>query len=279
MIADGDAMFRTLFDESRLAIVVHGSEGRAVAANQAFADLLGYELEEARLLTADDVIHPDDRAVGDAETDELLVGTREQAVLHRRLVRKDGSVVRTRVRKSSARIGDEPVVIILIEEANPVADLEYAAQHDFLTGLRNRRGLLGQLAHRYPATDLLLAMVDVDDLKMINDAFGHAAGDALLGAVADRLMAAAGGSAVVARWAGDEFVVCVPARDSGGPIRWEALAEKLRGGVAVPMHLPGVPGEVVPQVSVGVTMFHSGEDVFEVALRRADSRMYRAKQR
>ena len=94
------------------------------------------------------------------------------------------------------------------------ARLRHAAGHDPLTGLANR-GLFGarlEAALAEPGGDLrAVAFVDLDYFKAVNDSLGHAVGDALLVAVAERLRAHAGPSAFLARFGGDEFVYTVRA--------------------------------------------------------------------
>ena len=88
--------------------------------------------------------------------------------------------------------------------------LRHLADHDDLTGLRNRRALLAhlsdRLAPRQPGPVAVL-YIDLDRLKAINDSLGHAAGDWYIQTFADRLSACAGSQSTVARIGGDEFVV------------------------------------------------------------------------
>lgn len=92
--------------------------------------------------------------------------------------------------------------------------LQHFADHDDLTGLRNRRALLAHLEDRLAprqAGPVAVLYIDLDRLKAINDTLGHAAGDWFIRGFADRLSACASGQGVVARLGGDEFVV-VPDR-------------------------------------------------------------------
>ena len=88
--------------------------------------------------------------------------------------------------------------------------LRYLAEHDDLTGLRNRRALLAHLSDRLAARQpgpVAVLYIDLDRLKAINDSLGHAAGDWYIQTFADRLRACAGSQSMVARIGGDEFVV------------------------------------------------------------------------
>jgi diguanylate cyclase (GGDEF)-like protein len=130
-----------------------------------------------------------------------------------------------------------------------LADTEGLADRDALTPLLNRRALLRELgrirtfSQRYgsPAS---LVYFDLDDLKSVNDRFGHAAGDAALTAVAERLVANVRESDIVGRMGGDEFaVILVQADHATAEAKAASLAraveaEPLRfGDWSAPMHI------------------------------------------
>lgn len=95
--------------------------------------------------------------------------------------------------------------------------LNRLAYQDILTGLPNRRAFFEHLSSRLPRQHgLTVIACDVDGLKAINDQEGHAAGDAAIRAVAERLVAALGSDAFVARVGGDEFLAVLPAAPPAG---------------------------------------------------------------
>jgi len=155
------------------------------------------------------------------------------------------------------------------------ASLEQLAHRDALTGLLNRRAVVATLDVRLAtraATSVLFC--DLDGFKRVNDTYGHEAGDAVLVVVAQRLLASVRDIDVVARFAGDEFVVVAT------PAHADVIASRLLAVLGAPIAL-GEPSrtEVAVGVSIGVahvdaTASHaSAEDV----LRRADVAMYEAK--
>jgi diguanylate cyclase (GGDEF)-like protein len=124
--------------------------------------------------------------------------------------------------------------------------------HDPLTGLANRRALAEALPGE--ATGGLL-LVDIDHFKRINDECGHAAGDAVLVDVAQRLLACVRAGDLVVRWGGEEFLIHAPGLDAAAT---EALADRVCQAVAArPVALETGPRAVT--VSVGHGSFPLAE--------------------
>jgi diguanylate cyclase (GGDEF)-like protein len=152
------------------------------------------------------------------------------------------------------------------------------ANFDALTRLPNRsliRDRIGQaLAHvRRRRSHLGLLYLDLDDFKSINDRLGHAAGDALLQRVSDRLTQALRAGDTVARLHGDEFVVLLP--DIESPATARQVADKLQSLFAAPCLVAGQP--VPLGVSIGVAIGPEDGDSTDALLETADRKMYEAK--
>ena len=146
---------------------------------------------------------------------------------------------------------------------------------DPLTGAFNRRYFdahATRLAFRCRAArkPIAVLMIDVDNLKPINDAHGHAVGDSVLKEIVSRATFALRPSDPVVRRGGDEFVVVMPEADLNAALR---IGERLRGRVA------DVPIEgVVVTVSIGAAASRPDEEEeLDAVLRRADAALYRAK--
>jgi len=123
------------------------------------------------------------------------------------------------------------------------------AERDQLTGLNNRHFLERFLGGADRPAELLTLLVDVDDLKRVNDTHGHAAGDAVLSAVAAGLREHSRPGDVIVRWGGDEFLLLLPGAGRDGSL---ALAERL--AVSVRAVRPSPPWEEIPlSVSIGVS--------------------------
>ena len=167
---------------------------------------------------------------------------------------------------------------VLVDERDVTGEVEaqariaHAAYHDGLTGALNRAGFSMALADAEAGGGFALFLLDLDCFKPVNDLHGHAAGDAVLAAVATRLRAAAGEGASVARLGGDEFAVLAPGRWTGP--RADALAARLIAAVREPVEHEG------RSLSVGVSLGHALAEsgvAGAVAMRRADEAMYAAK--
>jgi len=159
-----------------------------------------------------------------------------------------------------------------------IKKLTEAAQKDLLTGVTNRRAAERAIADAVAVWDrdrtpFGLLFVDLDNLKQINDQFGHPAGDAAIQVVARTLRALFRQDDLVARWGGDEFVVLVKDIDSE---LLEKLAAKAELGVKAAEMPEAYKGQGL-SVSIGATMSDE-EDTAESIVARADRIMYRDKQ-
>ncbi|MEL0167420.1 MAG: GGDEF domain-containing protein [Pseudomonadaceae bacterium] len=155
---------------------------------------------------------------------------------------------------------------------------EQLANEDPLTGLANRRALfaLGQHAieqARRQQLPVALIALDVDRFKRINDGYGHAAGDAVLQALADQLKAHTRAADIVARLGGEEFAVLLPG--TGQTAACE-LAERLRTSVAG-LSVCCNGQDIGVSCSFGVTSSENGAASLEQMLNAADLATYRAK--
>jgi diguanylate cyclase (GGDEF)-like protein len=154
------------------------------------------------------------------------------------------------------------------------ARLEHQAFRDSLSGLANRALFLRRLGEslRRTAGTTTVLFLDMDDFKAINDEHGHAAGDAVLVAVADRLRAAVRPDDLAARLGGDEFAVLLEDVDE---THGEAVAER----VLESLSLPVLEAERVwSHGSVGIASARAGSLGADELIRRADVAMYRAKE-
>lgn len=167
----------------------------------------------------------------------------------------------------------------LIRMAEMLQAARYGEQHDSLTGLANRNLMMDRLqqslalANRM-AHQVAVLMIDLDGFKMVNDNFGHQAGDQLLQQVAERLAACIRECDTAARIGGDEFVVLLPqiATATALPI----VMEKLRRSLAAPYVLEQESLHI--GASIGVATCQGMPLLAKDLLAIADRDMYLAKQ-
>lgn len=158
-------------------------------------------------------------------------------------------------------------------------ELERMANSDTLTGLANRRyfatvakaEIARAIRFNHP---LIVLMLDIDHFKLVNDRYGHLAGDVALGTIARLLEQSLRPSDLIARHGGEEFVALLPETDGPAAL---ITAERLRKLVeAAKIETDGHSFQVT--VSVGVARWQAPEPSIEAALARADQALYRVKE-
>ncbi|HEX7094731.1 MAG TPA: EAL domain-containing protein [Acidimicrobiales bacterium] len=158
--------------------------------------------------------------------------------------------------------------------------LSHLAHHDKLTGLPNRVLLQARLDEginhaRTHNSSIAVMFLDLDNFKIVNDSFGHAAGDQVLVGFAERFRKLLRPGDVLGRFGGDEFVVLLENVSSASDAT--PVAERLLEDLKRPFRLRDNP--VFLTVSVGIAVSQGGRDSSEVLLRNADAAMYQAKER
>ena len=161
--------------------------------------------------------------------------------------------------------------------AERTAELQALAYRDQLTGIANRRGFSDGfdriLASAPSQARLALLLIDIDRFKLINDTFGHQAGDDVAVEVGRRIGAVLRPTDICGRWGGDEFIVLF---SDLGSRSLRVIAEAVKRGLSQPVLLRD--GRVVPvTVSIGACLAEPGETVDQVA-DMADAALYSAKE-
>ena len=158
--------------------------------------------------------------------------------------------------------------------AEHAADLHHQAFHDNLTGLANRSLLREHLQHAlaraHRGSPVAVLLIDLDGFKEVNDTHGHAAGDQLLVAVAQRLRDGIRGADTAARLGGDEFAVVLDGMDAAE----DAVVVAGRLLTAVQARVGAAGTELTPRASFGVACWHGHAEIDEV-LHHADRRCTR----
>ncbi|MEA2523559.1 MAG: hypothetical protein QOF73_786 [Thermomicrobiales bacterium] len=170
---------------------------------------------------------------------------------------------------------DETVSLVrdVTERKAAEVELRRLAYTDALTGLPNRAYLEERLADLLGGeADVAVLFVDLDRFKLVNDAYGHAGGDELIVAVAQRLAKGLGPDDLLARFGGDEFIAMLP---GATPIEACRVAEGIVGALRSPIEVQG--REVIVGGSVGVAVGGPERRIPAVVLRAADLALHEAK--
>ncbi|MBC3190381.1 EAL domain-containing protein [Pseudonocardia sp. C8] len=276
-----EARFHAIFANAAIGIGIADLKGRIVDANQAFASMLGYTIEEFCRLRVEDFVYPDDAADTWRMYEEIITGERDHARVEKRYRHRDGHFVWTELTASLIRdaAGEPQFTVAMVEDITHRRELQqrlsHQATHDPLTGLPNRTLFQERLAAAFARAGARIGVcyLDLDRFKAVNDRLGHDVGDRMLVSVAARLDACVSRHGhLVARMGGDEFVVlAVDPRDG----ELDELAGTVLEVLAEPIDVDG--HRLRTSASIGVVECPvAGTSPAEV-LKSADVTLYWAK--
>jgi len=213
-----EALYHSIVEMSPNAIIIMQPDGSLSAANSQSLSLFGFESVSDFLdCNVFDFIPPEEKSRAESDLGLLAIAGKLYN-LEYRLLRRDGTsfwaeVSGNLIPKENGKTGGILVMARDISKRKSMEDnLRNLSVTDELTGLYNRRGFSfaaeQELKHAHRTkTDLVLLFFDVDRLKSINDAFGHAEGDEALKSAATALRSTFRESDIIGRWGGDEFAV------------------------------------------------------------------------
>ena len=237
------------------------------------------------------LIHPDEREEVLNERTASILEQRDFSMEYR-LIARNGRAVWLRDEAELVDVGDgtkewQGVMTDITERRQARERLEFLAFHDAVTGLPNgaffEQHLDLELARARRSGEVLAVFaLDLDKFKLVNDTLGHAAGDALLRAVAIRLQSTVRERDVLARAGGDEFLVLMPSLPAGLGSPDDvvvAAAKTLRARLAEALDPPFVLSdmELRMSASIGTALFPRDAVDARGLLRQADTTMYRSK--
>ncbi|MCQ4348870.1 EAL domain-containing protein [Pseudomonas stutzeri] len=271
-----------VFESSYEGIMILDRERRLVRVNPAFVRITGYSPAEA-------LGRPPPWLDGseDGADDTPWNALREQGFWSGELCsrRRNGERYAQLLSLSAVRDEDGAVrhYVGLFSDIsqlkNHQAELDRAAHYDPLTGLPNRR-LLGDRLEQAIARSarsgktLAVCQFDLDDFRQINERHGHAAGDAVLRAMADNLRAVLRAEDTLAHLGGDSFALLLADIDSAQGC--SAILERVQAAIATPVAVAG--GRLRTTASIGVSLYPEDNADGDTLLRHADQAMFRAKE-
>jgi diguanylate cyclase (GGDEF)-like protein/PAS domain S-box-containing protein len=273
--------YRSIVETAQEGVWVLDPDGRTVFANGKLADILGRSLEKVYGMRATDALAKDDRPLVVARLAERRTVGKDLYEIT--VARPDGEprvvqVAASPLYEDDGRyVGSLGMITDITERKHAEGLLERRALFDDLTGLPNRALLHDRLRQALARRDLSVPMavlfLDLDGFKLVNDSYGHAAGDQLLRQVAERLCTVVRASDTVARLAGDEFVVLCPGT---GPEAAQALAHRISAALSRRFDLDGVGVHV--SASIGIAHVTLDQDA-DAVIAAADTAMLEAKRR
>jgi diguanylate cyclase (GGDEF)-like protein/PAS domain S-box-containing protein len=283
VLQDSEEMLRRMFDESPVGKALFGPDGRYQRVNQAYCRFLGRQPEEFIGRRVVDFTHPDELDSAIALSAQIRDERSSSSVarVERRYLHADGRELWGRLSLARIGDGDETCVLAVIEDITESRaaeeQLRHLALHDSLTGLPNRSLIFDRLSQslarsRRDGAQIAVIVVDVDHFKLVNDSYGHPAGDQLLASVAAALRGSMRESDTAGRMGGDEFIVIC--EGVNGPADAAVIAERLRVAVRVPIQIGEVT--VIPSASLGCTVSNDESTIDQLVV-EADTALYRAK--
>ncbi|MGC9373029.1 MAG: sensor domain-containing diguanylate cyclase [Thermovirgaceae bacterium] len=273
--------FESLFRIVPEAIAVLDKDHCIMELNEAFTSLFGFTPEESLGKNLDDVLDVGKEGSADRDlTSKVLNG--ENIAQEALRYSKDGKPIHVFVKASPIHIGEEFVggIVMYLDITKQKAYENYLKQEsymDSLTGLYNRtyfEKMMRKLQADPRAFPLVLMVMDMDNLKAINDSFGHTQGDEYLELAGYILKKCVRREDTLARIGGDEFAIILPqsgeetAKKLGKRIKRTVEKENERRDLQVPLSL-----------SLGFAVAHNPQEDLEDIFDSADAAMYRQKQR
>ena len=274
-----EARFRSLVQHSSDVIIVARADGVVRFVSPSASRVFGYDPGEMLRHPVSELLHPDDRERAATFFQSAAQSPGVSGPVEWRFRQPDGSWLHAEI--LATNLLHDPTVKGVVLNTRDVSErrrleeqLTHQAFHDPLTGLANRALFRDRVSHALalaqrrgsPVTVLFL---DLDDFKTVNDSLGHAEGDRLLIAAAERFLACARTADTVARLGGDEFAILIEGADGS-----EGLPDRLAAAMSHPFSLSG--NQVQITASIGVASAAPGESADDL-LRNADMAMYAAK--
>jgi diguanylate cyclase (GGDEF)-like protein/PAS domain S-box-containing protein len=275
--------FESAFGNAPIGMALIDMDGHWLQVNHALCQITGQTEDELKATTLRAITHPDDVDLDVEDRRNLLAGRIPSYQVEKRYRHAWGHDVWVLLTVSLVR-DEKGAALYAITQAQDVSErkhlagrLEFLVDHDFLTGLFNRRHFERALTTeaeriaRYggPAAVLL---IDLDNFKDVNDSFGHKAGDAVLKGVAGLLRQRTRETDLLARIGGDEFAVLLPQTDAD---RAESVADEVVKALGRQTAVLA-DQSIRVTASVGVAMFEHLTDTEVLAY--ADLAMYEAKE-
>jgi diguanylate cyclase (GGDEF)-like protein/PAS domain S-box-containing protein len=282
--ARSEARYSALVRAAAEYVVVLADDGTVLFASAALERVLGIAPGSFVGENGATLVHPDDLALVNEKFAQVRVGAMLHETVLYRAIHVDGTW--RWIEGTVSDLRDDPSVGGIVVNGRDVTErveaeerLAHLARHDPLTGLPNRAALLDDLARALARAarrnrSVAALFLDLDGFKVVNDSLGHAVGDQVLVAAADRVAGLLRTGDLLARLGGDEFTVVL--EDLDDQAEAIALADRLVTALRQPLEIEG--RRHVVTASIGIGLSEPGDRDAADLIRQADLAMYRAKE-
>ncbi len=284
-LRSSEERYRRIIETTSEGVWIIDAENQTIFANQTMAQMLGYSTDEMLGMSLLSFVSEEWQSLAVAAMSYIKPGEqgiRESFDLELRC--QDGSTLWALVSANPIydRTGQYAGALGMFTDITQrkIAEekIHYQAMYDLLTDLPNRTLFNEELSALIQVESqhlLAVLFLDLDRFKTINDTLGHAAGDRLLQAVAERLSHCLQGNGIVARWGGDEFTIILPQISNAEASA--TISQSILDALKPAFNLEG--RQLHLSSSIGISLYpYDGEDA-ETLVRNADAALYRAKQK
>jgi PAS domain S-box-containing protein/diguanylate cyclase (GGDEF)-like protein len=271
-IETSERLFKAMFEEAPIGMSFTDMESQRITnINAAYLEMLGYTKEEMVGHTWEEFTHPGDLVASAQATEQIYNDESVPLNLDKRLIRKDGSVVWLNLSVSIFTTEDMDhleslgMALDVTERKNYEQRILAASEHDALTGLYNRVHFENFIQDLEGEQEIALsvAFIDVNGLKILNEAFGRDEGNRLLKRIAEILVRHLPEGDYLSRVGGDEYAALLFGKDVGE-------AEELLSAVAKEISVIDIMGSVAPSISWGLASVDWNEHSLNDAIKEAE---------
>lgn len=275
-LAHTEQTYHSLFEHNPDIVVNFNKDGVILAINRAIEDVAGFKIEDLINHHYENFVVPEYLSLANDQFNKAKEGTatnHQCAIFH-----KNGSEISVSVKNIPIIINGEIIGVYgiikdITEQQKSEQMIQHMANHDYLTGLPNRK-LLHRLQEQILDKNQKLAIlfIDLDRFKVINDTLGHSVGDLLLKEVAKRVKGSVHQKDSVFRQGGDEFIVILDHADREIASSVAARILKVLSSSTKINHY-----DIVVTPSIGISLYPFDGDKIETLIKHADFAMYQAK--